>query len=148
MHRLEWLSLRRIGYTRQFEDMNGAGAEVPDDATLGISTSESEGEYDGDDTEDGDEPVLGPSNWNHHVNGSMSVDEDSDDHTDSDDDEHGPEANDTEFPDLNSPDSPTAPPWTNGTRQSLQESAEELGDNGYSVSYRQRKAWERWAVGR
>ena len=147
MLRLQWVSLRRIGYVLQYDEMNGGGAEVPDDATLGISTSDSGEDDERDDEEDVEEGTSGRSNMESHVNGGVDADEDSDGHTDSDDDEHGPEANDTEFPDLNSPDSPTAAQWPNGTGRSFLESAEDLMDNGFSVSHRQRKAWEKWVIG-
>ena len=155
MHRIMWVSLRRIGYVHHFEEINGGGAEVPDDSMLGISTSESdEGGDVGDDESDDEandrhmeEPVAGPSNYNHHVNGNVATDEDFDRDTNSDDDEHGPEAHENDFPDLHSPESPTRAPWSNNHERSFPDSAEDLGDDGYSVSYLQRKTWEKWVIG-
>ena len=147
MLNLEWVSLRRIGYMRGFEEMNGEGAEIPDDPMFGISTS---GSDEGDDESEGgtgEEHMPGANNLGDQLNGGFSEGEDSDGHAHSDDDEHGPEANATEFPDLNPIDSPTVATWPNGTHRSFPDSVEDLGDNGYSVSYRQRKAWEKWVVG-
>ena len=139
MHRLKWVSLRRIGYVHHLEETNGEGAEVSDEPPWGISDSES-------DDED-ENPIAGPSNHHHLVNGDFDAGEDSDTHSDSDD-EHGPEANETEFPNLDSPVTPASAPWCNCNGHQFAETVEDIGDDGYSVSNTKRKAWEKWVIKR
>lgn len=149
MQKLKWVSLRRIGYVNQFADLNGGGAEVPDDPMLGMSTSESDEADDEASEHEVEQPIAGPSDANHDVNGTLDADDNSETHTNSDDDERGPEANDIEFPNLHSPDSPTTdPPWSRDSGRAFYNSVEDLADDGESVSYRQRKAWEKWVLGR
>lgn len=142
MYRLEWVSLRRIGYARHFDDLwLAAGAEVPDDPPPGESDSET--------SESEDDPIVGPATFHH---GELGDDE-SDDDDDSDsvldsDDEHGPEANEMEFPPLNSPGTPASAPWCNCDGRGQLDSAEDLGDDGYTVSNTKRKAWEKWTTRR
>ncbi|KAF2769941.1 hypothetical protein EJ03DRAFT_82158 [Teratosphaeria nubilosa] len=143
MRRLEWVSLRRIGYARHFDELwLGAGAEVPDDPPPGESDSET--------SEEDDDPVIGPSTFHQGSNGGLGID--SSDETESEaasDDEHGPDANDMDFPPLNSPDTPaSSAPWCNCNGQGLLESADDLGDDGDPVSNTKRKAWEKWVVRR
>lgn len=149
MHRLEWVSLRRIGYVRHFDDLwLAAGVEVPDDAPPGESDSE--------DDESEDDPIAGPSNFLNAPNGNHHAAEtgpqshhDDDSEVDSDsDDEHGAAANEMDFPPLNSPDTPASAPWCNCDGRNYPDVAEDLGDDGYSVSNTKRKAWERWVVRR
>lgn len=141
MHRLDWVSLRRIGYARHFDDLwLVAGAEVPDDAPPGESDSEtSESEHD---------PIVGPSTFHHGGSRSFTSDEEPSDSDIESDDEHGPEANEMDFPPLDSPDTPASAPWCNCDGRGHDESAEDLGDDGYTVSNAKRKAWEKWVVRR
>lgn len=155
MYRLEWVSLRRIGYARHFDDLwLAAGAEVPDDPPPG------ESESDTDSAESDYDPMVGPSSsqflLQHHsdngiVNGidNDSQSSDSNSETDSDsDDDHGPEAHGMDFPHLESPNTPASATWCNCNGRDFAESREDLGDNGISVSNSQRKAWEKWVVRR
>ncbi|EON62619.1 hypothetical protein W97_01843 [Coniosporium apollinis CBS 100218] len=148
MHRLDWVSLRRIGYTTHFDQQWAVGAEVPDDPPGGASESDDESDGGWDPHAEADEEA-GPSNSNHHP-----IDEDDEsDNTFSDaepdtEDETGPEAEGMDFPVL-SPDTPSTAPWCdcNG-RSSYLDSPESLGDNGIFVSNVQRKMWEKWVVRR
>lgn len=145
MYRLEWVSLRRIGYARHFDDLwLAAGAEVPDDPPPGESDSNSDS-----DVEDYD-PMVGPSSAPHNASTHMDSDsEDSDTSEDSDfDDEHGPDAHEMDFPTLDSPTTPASATWCNCNGRTYADSPEDLGDNGISVSNSQRKAWEKWVVRR
>lgn len=139
MHRLEWASLRRIGYAQLFDDLwRFAGGEIPDDPPPGLSDSESD--------DDDNEPLAGSSTFQHHANGHFS-DDDSDSNSDSDD-ERGPDANEMEFPDLNSPATPASAPWCNCSGHSYTDTAEDLGDDGGPINNSKRKAWEKWVVRR
>lgn len=141
MLRLDWVSLRRIGYTKHFDEQWALGAEVPDDPPGIASESDDESEEDWDPHAD-----VNGEDAPHH-----NEDEDESDITDSDqeetDDEHGPEANELELP-LLSPDTPSSVPWCNCGRNSYPDSAEDLGDDGVFVSNAQRKLWEKWVVRR
>ncbi|KAK4545533.1 hypothetical protein LTR36_002883 [Oleoguttula mirabilis] len=142
MYRLEWVSLRRIGYARHFDDLwLAAGAEVPDDPPPGESDSDtSESEHD---------PIVGPSTFHHAANGGYVSDpEQSGSDADSDEEPEPEENNEMEFPPLNSPDTPASAPWCNCSGRGHQESVEDLGDDGYTVSNTKRKAWEQWVVRR
>ena len=138
MHRLKWVSLRRIGYVHQLEEPVGGGAEVSDDPPWGISDSES----------DADEvDIAGPSSVQHNINGNFTADEDSDDFNESDD-EHGPDAHETDFPNLDSPRTPASAPWCNCNERSFPDTMEDIGDDGHSISNTKRKAWEKWVLRR
>lgn len=138
MHKLEWLSLRRIGYARIFDDLfSFAGGEIPDDPAPGLSDSDSDA--------DGNEPLAGPSSFNNNADGHFGNDEASDDDSDSDD-ERGPDANDMEFPDLNSPSTPASAPWCNCNGHLYTDTADGLGDDGGPINNSVRKAWEKWVV--
>lgn len=145
MRRLEWVSLRRIGYVRHFDDLwQAAGAEVPDDAPPGESDSET-----GSD-EDGNDPIVGPSSLHPGQQGGhgSSGEDSSDEATDSEsDDDRGPEADGMDFPSLDSPDTPASAPWCDcDRRMSSLSTLADLGDDAYSVSNTKRKAWEQWAI--
>ncbi len=144
MLRLDWISLRRIGYERHFDEQwAGLGAEVPDDPPGGASESDEESDADWEhhtDTNDDDAA-------NSFDNMSEVSNSDDDDEVGSDD-EHGPAANVIDLP-LHEPDTPTSVLWCNcNGRSTYPESAEDLGDDGVSVSNAQRKLWEKWVVRR
>ncbi|KAF1990261.1 hypothetical protein K402DRAFT_401123 [Aulographum hederae CBS 113979] len=139
MLRLDWVSLRRIGYSKHFDEQwAAAGAEVPDDPPGGASDSDDESdELDFDPTPDA---TNGGDN-------DFTMHDDSDDSSDDTDDDHGPAANAMEFPPL-MPDTPSSV-WCNcNGRSAYPESKEDLGDDGVYVSNAQRKLWERWVVRR
>jgi len=56
----------------------------------------------------------------------------------------GPDANELAL----SPDTPTSMPFCTCSRSSYPINADELGDNGRSVTYQQRKMWENWVCGK
>lgn len=137
MSRLDWVSLRRIGYAKHFDEQWAvAGAEVPDDPPGGASESDDESDWDPHATaeQDDSEDSLG------------NMTDSSSDHDHSDDD-NGPEEEGMDFP-MISPDTPSSVPWCNCGRNSFLESPEALGDNGLFVSNAQRKIWEKWVVRR
>lgn len=136
---LQWVSLRRIGYTAYYESMGqGGGAEVPPF----ISDSE-ESEDESDMEEDG--PMPGPSGI--HVDSDSHEDDDDSNFDEDSDAEHGPHANDMQFPSF-SPDTPASAPWCNCSGDDHLSSADELGDTDILVSNTKRKNWERWVLRR
>lgn len=144
MRVLQWVSLRRIGYTAyyssaQFEQHSGV--EIP----AFISDSEDE---DDDESED-EEPIAGPSTQVHPDNHNYD-EEDSDDASNFDEDsdaEQGPHAHGMEFPNF-SPDTPASAPWCSCGDDEHMGPAEELGDTDVIVSNTKRKHWERWVLRR
>jgi hypothetical protein len=173
MRRLDWVSLRRIGYARSFDEhMSQQGVEILDDDPPGGYSSEEVDEWDRDDNEhdtyithSANGTAAGPSqSHSHHYSHSYDSDDESigsestdDAHLHSDD-EHGPDAHQLGFPagTLNSPDTPTSVPFCNcgerernGSKSNTgPESAEDLGDNGEFVNPDVRRMWERWVVRR
>lgn len=146
MFKLNWVSLRRIGYERDFDDrLQEEGAEVPDDHDTDL---ESESENSDEDYE----AFAGPSGSQHFS--AHSNDDDFHDHdTASDsafdsDAEHGGDAYNMDFPPLDSPVTPASATWCNCNHRSWADSRDSLGDDGISVSNAQRKAWEKWVVRR
>ena len=169
--RLDWVSLRRIGYAKSFDEhMSQQGVEVPDDPPGGYSSDEDD-EWDMD--ADADYDTYNPtdtngtaatSSSNYHSNGFHNYDSDDESigsessgggHSHSDD-ENGPDAHEMGFPQLNSPDTPTSGPFCNcgerekagGPSNTGPESPEELGDNGVFVNPETRRMWEKWVVRR
>ena len=144
MTRLDWVSLRRIGYAYHF-DQQWEGVEVPDDMPGGASDSEEESEEEDPDIEAHANGVIG------HVHATSEVGADSDDDDDtssinSEGSDHGPRAHEMNFPQL-SPDTPSSSPWcTCGDRERYFDNAEDLGDDGILVSNAQRKMWEKWVI--
>lgn len=139
--RLDWVSLRRIGYERDFDDhLQAAGAEVPD--YLESESESSDEDY---------EAFAGPSNTGRYSEDSNSDSQDNDTASESSfdsDAEHGGDAHNMEFPPLDSPVTPASATWCNCNSRSWADSRESLGDDGVSVSNAQRKAWEKWVVRR
>ncbi|KAK5171747.1 uncharacterized protein LTR77_003383 [Saxophila tyrrhenica] len=155
MPRLQWVSLRRIGYVPQFEESDPGGAEVPEDQPWALSDSDSESEDDEDST------IAGPSEQGHYTNGYHTNSNSfttsnghvhDHDHDDIDsavgtDDEHEPEDNATEFPNLDSPTSATAPLFAYEMAHNPDLPNGDIDDDGFSVSNAKRKLWEQWVVG-
>ncbi|OQO12796.1 hypothetical protein B0A48_02260 [Cryoendolithus antarcticus] len=134
MSRLEWVSLRRIGYARSFdESWLAAGAEVLDDEPPGESESDS--------SEEDYIPVAGPSNATilQGSAGASSSDESESEGDSETDDEHGPDAHELDFPPLDSPITPASATWCNCNGKAYSDSVENLGDNGFTVSNAQRR---------
>ena len=151
MLRLEWVSLRRIGYATHFDEQLAIlGAEVPDDPPGGASESDEESDdldwenAHGDDVSDpiGYENSAATSD----IDMIDDADDDDDDDDSSSDNGHGPETNGIDFASIE-PDTPSSVPWCNcNTRVSYVGSVDELNDNGVYVTNTQRKAWEKWVV--
>ena len=123
MELLDWVSLRRVDYSKHFDELWAGTMEVADDPPAGASDSDDEDDF--------------PTHF------SVSEDEDSDFHSDADTD-HGPEANELAL----SPDTPISLTFCTCSRSSYPASADDLGDNGSFVHYHQRKLWEKWVIGR
>lgn len=142
MLRLDWVSLRRCGYAKRFDEYwANPGIEVPDDPPGGASESDDESDdlyrADSDAGTSGD----GDSNFGSEYF-SPSEHEESDD-------EHGPAAHTIHFPSrLNSPDTPNSIPWCSCNGQNYPESVEDLGDDSTFVDNAKRKMWEKWVLGR
>ena len=152
MELLDWVSLRRIGYARSFDDQFAGTMEVPPDPPDGNSDSDIEDGFPthlnaNDDHHAGSEPDDDPvqSVTESEDDGAdEDDDEDEDEDEDEEDDDHGPQANELSM----DPDTPSSAPWCNCGRGSYPETADELGDNGQWVAVTQRKMWEKWVVGR
>ncbi|KAF2140880.1 uncharacterized protein K452DRAFT_198999, partial [Aplosporella prunicola CBS 121167] len=141
MFRLDWVSLRRIGYAKHFDEQWAvAGAEVPDDPPGGASESDDESDIDDWDPHAGADMAGYDSSLGEETDPSDSENERSDD-------DNGPEEEGMDFP-MISPDTPSSVPWCNCGRNSFLESPEALGDDGIFVSNAQRKLWEKWVVRR
>lgn len=126
MEQLDWVSLRRIDYSNHFDDSWEGSMEVPDDIALGSSDSDEEDDF--------------PA----HLS-DADFDADSDDNSDKSSDadtDHGPDANELAL----SPDTPASLPFCTCSNGSHALNADDLGDNGHSVNYPQRKMWEKWVI--
>ena len=129
MEQLDWVSLRRVDYSKHFDELWAGSIEVADDTLAGSSDSDDDDEF--------------PGQFNVSDDEAKSDDEESDDQSDADTD-HGPEANELAL----SPDTPVSLPFCTCSRSSYPASADDLGDNGLFVLYQQRKMWEKWVIGR
>jgi hypothetical protein len=134
MELLDWVSLRRVDYSNNFNALWGDSMEVPDYPPGGASDSDDEDDF------------------HAHVELEEDVypaedegEDDDDDSVQSDaDTDHGPDANELAL----SPDTPASLPFCTCSRSSFPATADDLGDNGHFVSYQQRKLWEKWVIGR
>ena len=129
MDLLDWVSLRRVDYSRHFDELWRNSMEVPDDPPGGASDSDDEDNF--------------SARLSMPGNDGDSEAEDSDEQSNADTD-NGPEANDISL----SPDTPISLPFCTCSRSSYPARADDLGDNGQYVNYQQRKMWEKWVVGR
>ena len=133
MERLDWVSLRRIGYAKHFdEQMAETGIEIED-----IPGGDSESGDEDDDLSHTTSEANYPSDRQSDTDMADDLDEE-EDH-----DENGPHANEMGFPQL----SDNARPWCNCKGQEPL-SVDELGDDGIPVSNPQRKLWEKWCTKR
>ena len=134
MEQLDWVSLRRVDYANNFDEVWANRIEVPDYQPGGASDSDGEDAFDahvelGEDDDDEDEEEFSDDESESH----------SDEHSD-----HGPDANELTL----SPDTPASLPFCTCSRSSFPATADDLGDNGRFVHYQQRKLWEKWVIGR
>ena len=141
MARLDWVSLRRIGYARGFDEFwDHAGFEVPDDPPGGLSDSEGEEDdlYGGELRDRRDDGAIHSfANDPDEPHADTSSDEESDD-------ENSPQAYRMDFPPLPSPTS-AASTWCNCDGR---DNVKDLEDDGVFVDNMKRKAWEQWVLRR
>lgn len=131
MESLDWVSLRRIDYSKHFNEMWARSVEITDNQLFPNSDSD-------------DDDTFGAHLSDADMDLESSGYNDSDEESDQDGD-HGPNANELAL----SPDTPASAPWSSSSRGSyLAKSADELGDNGVDVLYERRKVWEQWVVSR
>jgi len=129
LSRLDWISLRRIGYEKHFDEQFVMGAEVPEDDPLGSDSSD-ESDYDYE--HEHEDPSSG-----NDADGSSIADTESDAETDE------PEQGGTlSFPPM--PDTPASIIWCNCNGH--MDGVDILEDNGIMVTNQQRKFWEKWVV--
>ena len=138
MEQLEWVSLRRIDYSKHFDEMRSGSMEVPDYPPGSGSESDDEDNFHAH-VDDPDE--LGGAEY--HSEHDDDLDGFSDEMSNADTD-HGPDANELAL----SPDTPASLPFCTCSRSSYPATADDLGDNGRIVLYQQRKLWEKWVIGR
>ena len=149
MELLEWVSLRRIDYSDHFDEMWAGSMEVPEYPAGNGSDSDDEDGFHAHVDSDGDE--------HDHDSDELHEYDEHDEHDDGDwdgdsigvisnaDTDHGPDANALPL----SPDTPPSSlPYCTCSHSSYPASADDLGDNGRSVLYQQRKFWEKWVIGR
>ena len=129
MQQLDWVSLRRVDYSKHFGELWANSMEVPDDPPGGASDSDDEDNF--------------SARFSLQSIGNESDDEDSEEQSNADTD-NGPDANDIAL----SPDTPISLPFCTCSRSSYPACADDLGDNGQYVNYMQRKLWEKWVIGR
>lgn len=129
MEQLDWVSLRRIDYSDHYDEVANGSMEVPDEPPGSASDSDDEDEF--------------PNHLNDLDLDDESDGEDSDMNSNADTD-HGPDANEFAL----SPDTPTSMPFCTCSRSAYPINPDDLGDNGRSVTYQQRKVWEKWVCGR
>jgi hypothetical protein len=126
---LEWVSLRRIDYSSAFDEKWATSADVSDVHSFPNSDSE-------------DDDLFDPYDHNITADDESSIGDESDGLSSHNDDD-GPRANQIEL----SPDTAVSAMSYLSQWESLASlSAEELGDNGSNVEYRQRKFWEHWVI--
>ncbi|KAL8730872.1 MAG: hypothetical protein Q9166_003799 [cf. Caloplaca sp. 2 TL-2023] len=130
MVQLDWVSLRRVDYSKHFDELWANSIEIVD-GSLGGSESDDEDDI--------------PAHFS--VPGSEDDSEDDNDSEDGHslaDTDHGPDANEIAL----SPNTTASLPFCTCSRSSDPASADDLGDNGMFVFYQQRKMWEQWVIGR
>lgn len=177
MECLDWVSLRRIGYARYFDQHIAGTVEIFPDPPGGLSESDddehgfahlgggsNENGDDGDDDGNGDHTGVGVGGQ--PDDDSVGSEDDDTDEDDNDDDNYGPAAHELSM----DPDTPSSILWCNcnstnrittttttstadtttTTTMTTETTAVgvELGDDGREVPNWQRKMWEKWAVGR
>ncbi|KAL8824184.1 MAG: hypothetical protein Q9191_005237 [Dirinaria sp. TL-2023a] len=129
MDQLDWVSLRRVDYSKHFDELWANSMEVPDYPPGGASDTDDEDNF--------------SARFSLQGNDTDNDAEDSDELSDADTD-NGPDANDIAL----SPDTPVSLPFCTCSRSSFPARADDLGDNGEYVNYMQRKLWEKWVIGR
>ena len=134
MEQLDWVSLRRVDYSKHFDEMWADSMEIVD-GSLGGSESDNEDGFPAHFS------VLGSDNDREE---DIDIDIDSEDEHSLADTDQGPDANEIAL----SPNTTASLPFCTCSRSSDPASADDLGDNGMFVFYQQRKMWEQWVIGR
>jgi len=143
---LDWVSLRRIGYARHFEEqMGAAGAEVPDDPPEAASDSDSDEVVEPLLDLQSDEPGMDIHSEASDGENSSEAESETGDR---EDDEFGPQALEMSFPESTLISDPQIPWCTCDAPGTSPANAEDLGDNGLFVTNVQRKQWEQWVIRR
>ena len=128
MEQLDWVSLRRVDYSRHFDELWANSMEVVDGSLAGASDSDDEDNFSAHFSVPGSVVDSEEDDWDEH---SMA------------DTDHGPDANEIAL----SPNTTASLPFCTCSRSSNPASADDLGDNGLFVLYQQRKMWEKWVIG-
>ena len=140
MDHLEWVSLRRIDYSNTFDEKWATSADISDIQSFPNSDSEDDehlwpydGEHDNDDGEDDRDSSIGSES----------------DGLSSHDGDDGPLSHQLVL----SPDTAASAPSSMFPLEYklgplVSATVDDLGDDGASVDYRQRKLWEEWVVSR
>jgi hypothetical protein len=138
MEQLEWVSLRRIDYAAHFDEMWAGAIEIRDYPP-----------GNGSESDDEDDDFQSHVSLEDETFDSLTDGGDIDD--DDDDSVTGSTANTDEGPEANelalSPNTPSSLPFCTCSG-ALPADADDLSDNGRTVLYQQRKAWEKWVIGR
>ena len=130
MENLDWVSLRRIDYASHFDEVWSTSVEVPDEPPGGGSESDEEPEF------------LGNIETPEEVEDTSE--DDSDDESAVNSDDYGPDVDELAL----IPNTPASLPFCTCNEDPYPITADDLGDNGSFVTYRQRKMWEKWVVRR
>ena len=129
MQELEWVSLRRIDYASHFDEIWSSSVEVPDEPP--------------EEGSDSDEEIDVLSGLSEEDSEQDSSAESSEDESEANTD-YGPDADELAL----IPNTPASLPFCTCGEDSCPSRADDLGDNGTFVTYRQRKLWEKWVVKR
>ncbi|KAL8871744.1 MAG: hypothetical protein Q9174_002493 [Haloplaca sp. 1 TL-2023] len=130
MQQLDWVSLRRVDYSKHFDQIWANSMEVVDGSLEG-SESDEEDDFPAHFSAPGSEDDSEGDNESDYEHSIADTD-------------HGPDANDIAL----SPNTTASMSFCTCSRSSDPASADELGDNGLFVYHQQRKLWEKWVVGR
>lgn len=137
MRLLDWVSLRRAGYAKHFDEQFVLGAEVPDELGSDSSSSDEDDDYDlyEEDYEEASDDIFTNG---HDADGSDNSVADSFSDAGTDEPEQGGPFH------LPMPDTPASGTWCgcNGHMDSI----DVLHDDGIMVTNQQRKFWEKWVV--
>lgn len=130
MEQLDWVSLRRVDYSKHFDEIWADSMEVGDGSLEG-SESDDEDDFPAHFSAPGSDIDSEGDNDSHYEHSIADTD-------------HGPDANEIAL----SPNTTASMSFCTCSRSSDPTSADELGDNGLFVYHQQRKLWEKWVVGR
>lgn len=140
---LDWVSLRRIGYARHFEEqLEAAGAEVPDDPPEDASDSEEFVEEEQSTGVPSNDLDVGTSS---ELSASAASFEDDSDAAADEEEEFGSQAHGISFPESTFDAGAES---HSSFEEARPADIDDLGDNGIFVTNTQRKQWERWVIKR